>query len=201
MHCYLRSALREELSVFDPDVVHVSAGILAGLADDLDGRPSVLAALDAAHLNIEAKMQLARGPRRWLLDREVRRVRRFEAGQYGRFGCVIVVSEQDREALAGQARSEAKRGGDSPRSRLRCIRPRRRVTGGQGARIVFTGVMRYPPNVSAAECLAQKVMPRVRAAWPGARLCIVGRDPAERVRALALADEVDVVGEVPDLGP
>jgi hypothetical protein len=49
MHCYLRSALREELSVFDPDVVHVSAGILAGLADDLDGRPSVLAALDAAH--------------------------------------------------------------------------------------------------------------------------------------------------------
>jgi glycosyltransferase involved in cell wall biosynthesis len=145
-------------------------------------------------------MQLARGPRRWLLDREVRRVRCFEASQYGRFGCVTVVSEQDREALAKL----------DPRLNVAVIplgvdsdayAPAAELPAEDKARIVFTGVMRYPPNVSGAEFLARNVMPRVRAAWPGARLCIVGRDPAERVRALALADEVDVVGEVPDLGP
>jgi glycosyltransferase involved in cell wall biosynthesis len=65
--------------------------------------------------------------------------------------------------------------------------------------ILFTGVMSYGPNVTAAEFLARRFMPRVRAAMPDARLALVGRAPAARVRALARLDGVEVVGEVADM--
>jgi glycosyltransferase involved in cell wall biosynthesis len=65
--------------------------------------------------------------------------------------------------------------------------------------ILFTGVMSYPPNITAAEFLARRVMPRVRAVRPCARLAIVGRAPAESVRALDGLNGTDVIGEVPDM--
>jgi glycosyltransferase involved in cell wall biosynthesis len=68
-------------------------------------------------------------------------------------------------------------------------------------RIVFTGVMSYAPNVLAAEFLARRVFPLVRAAVPEARLAIVGRKPSPRVAAIARLDAVEVTGEVPDVVP
>src|ERR1044072_2265556 len=47
--------LRGELTSFAPDVVHVTSGRLAGLGRTLVGHPAVLGALDAMHLNTEAR--------------------------------------------------------------------------------------------------------------------------------------------------
>ena len=88
-----------ELEAFEPDVVHVTSGRLAGLGRILAGRPAVLGALDAMHLNFEARALVARGFRKRLLRSEVGRVRRFEATEYKRFTHVTVVSEADRAAL------------------------------------------------------------------------------------------------------
>jgi polysaccharide biosynthesis protein PslH len=160
----------------------------------VDGRPSVLAALDAVHRNVEAKALTATGLRRWLLRQEARRVRTFEATRYRRFDRVVVVSEGDREALLAL----------DPTLRIAVVP--NGVDADEYApddaassdphRVIFTGVMGYPPNVSAAEFLAREIVPRVRAAVPDAYLSIVGRDPASRVRALEQADGVEVVGEV-----
>ena len=88
-----------ELEAFEPDVVHVTSGRLAGLGRILAGRPAVLGALDAMHLNFEARALVAKGFRKRLLRSEVGRVRRFEATEYKRFTHVTVVSEADRAAL------------------------------------------------------------------------------------------------------
>lgn len=195
----LRDPLREELARFRPDVVHVTAGRLAGLAAELTGRPSVLAALDARHLNVQARLALASGPRRALLRRELQRVKRYESTQYRRFGHVVVVSTADRDALLEQ----------DPALRITVIpngvdtarfapRPDAIV---DPSRLVFTGGMGYPPNVDAAEFLAREVLPRVRSSRPDARLVVVGREPSPRVRALSQLDGVSVTGEVPELQP
>jgi glycosyltransferase involved in cell wall biosynthesis len=189
--------LRAELASFRPDVVHVTSGRLAGLGRSLENRPAVLGALDAMHLNTEARALIASGVRRRLLWMEIGRVRRFESTEYRRFARVTVVSEADRAALLEVDSSlqidVIPNGVD-----VEFFSPGHEVTP-DPRRIIFTGVMSYAPNVSAAEFLTLEVFPRVRRHRPEAQLAIVGRTPSARVRALGKAPGVEVPVEVPDL--
>lgn len=67
--------------------------------------------------------------------------------------------------------------------------------------ILFLGAMSWAPNASAAEFLARQVLPRVRERVPNARLQIVGREPSDRVKALAHCPGVEVTGAVKDVRP
>ena len=66
--------------------------------------------------------------------------------------------------------------------------------------LVFTGAMDYWPNIDAVKWFAEHVLPRVRAAVPGARFYIVGSRPAPEVLAMA-SDAIVVTGTVPDVRP
>ena len=193
----MADVLGEELSSFDPEVVHVASGKLAGLQARLEGRPAVLAALDATHLNIEAQAQMTKGLRRRYHLHQAKLIRRFIAAEYPHFDEIVVVSERDR--------AELKR--IIPAARIEII------TNGVDAeqfssdpnverergRIIFTGALNYPPNVAAATFLARDVMPVVRRAKPGATLVLVGRAPNAEIRALDTIEGVTVVGEVPEM--
>jgi polysaccharide biosynthesis protein PslH len=64
--------------------------------------------------------------------------------------------------------------------------------------LVFTGNMYYPPNVDAAEFLANHVFPQVLKVQPYARLLIAGATPHPRVLALR-SESVAVSGWVIDI--
>ncbi len=64
----------------------------------------------------------------------------------------------------------------------------------------FTGAMSFGPNVDAAIWLCEEVLPILRERRPGARIRLIGRDPAPAVQALA-SDAVDVTGTVDDVRP
>jgi len=195
----LRGPLREELDSFAPDVVHVSSGRLAALGRALSDRPSVLVALDAWHLNVDARALAAAGLRRRLLRSESARVRRFIAAEYGRFDRLVVVSDADRDALLEVDPSlDAAVVPNGVDVDFYAPDP---GAARDPNRIVFTGLLSYAPNVLAAEYLARRIFPRVRAACPDARLVLVGRAPAPRVRALTELEGVAVTGEVPDIRP
>lgn len=198
----MRPTLEEELARFRPDVVQVSGQELSPLVEAMGGRPTLLAALDAEYLNVQAEIRVSSGPRRVLLGRQLAWVRRLEATLLRRFGLVTVVSEGDRDALLEL----------DPSIRLEVIPNGVDVdyfspdgSGGippfDGNRVVFTGVMRYPPNVAAAEFLVNDVLPKLHVVVPSAKVAIVGRDPAPKVMRLSAMSGVEVVGEVPDLRP
>ncbi len=67
--------------------------------------------------------------------------------------------------------------------------------------IVFTGTMRYEPNVDAVEWFVEEVFPEVRSASPDARFLVVGKEPTERVRRLESRPGVTVTGMVPAVEP
>jgi glycosyltransferase involved in cell wall biosynthesis len=190
----MRPALREELQAFEPDVVHVFSGRLALVAADVGDRPLVLSAIDAWHLNVDARAELARGMRRWMLRMEATNARRFEARSYRRADRVVVVTADDRRALLALAPDLAvdviPNGVDVPPAVTYERRP---------GTIAFHGVMSYPPNVLAAVCLAHEVLPLVRRSLPGAEAVIIGRDPSPEVRELAAIDGVTVTGAVDDV--
>jgi glycosyltransferase involved in cell wall biosynthesis len=188
----------DELRSFDPHVIHVASGRLAALGGKLEGRPAVLAALDAWHLNVVARARLAPLHRRPGFALQAALTRRFESREYARFDRVVVVSDEDADALRSV----------NPLIRLDVI-PNgvdAEAFGSDGSHrepgaIVFTGVMSFPPNVAAATFMARRVLPAVRADRTDARLWLVGRDPAPAVLELAGAPGVEVVGEVQDMRP
>src|SRR6266511_2375574 len=147
----------------------------------------------------DARALAAAGLRRRLLRSESNRVRRFIAAEYGRFDRLVVVSDPDRDALREVDPSldvaVVPNGVD-----VDFYAPDPDATRDPN-RIVFTGLMSYAPNVLAAEYLARRIFPRVRATCPHAHLVLAGRAPTPRVRALAELDGVAVTGEVPDIRP
>lgn len=194
----MRVALRAEIARFAPEVVHVFSGRLAAVADVLDGIPSVLSALDAWHRNVAARRPVEGPLRRWLLSGEERRVRRFEATEYPRYGRVVVVSDADRDELrrvAPDARVVVIPNGVDAAAFTAVEVPK------DPRRLVFHGVLNFAPNVTAARTLVEDILPLVRARVPDAHVVLVGRTPDPRVRALGAVAGVEVVGEVPDVRP
>jgi glycosyltransferase involved in cell wall biosynthesis len=67
--------------------------------------------------------------------------------------------------------------------------------------IVFIGHLAYPPNVDAAQRLANVILPRIRNALRDARLVLAGRTPRPEVRALAGLPGVELIEDPADVAP
>lgn len=68
-------------------------------------------------------------------------------------------------------------------------------------RLVFVGVMNYPPNVEALEWFVANVWPWLRESFPSASLDIVGKHPSASILQLSRKDGIRVTGSVPDVRP
>jgi hypothetical protein len=69
-------------------------------------------------------------------------------------------------------------------------------------RLVFTGVMGYPPNEDAALYFAKEIFPRVKARFPAAEFWVVGANPSAAVLTLSARQPgIHVTGEVDDIRP
>jgi glycosyltransferase involved in cell wall biosynthesis len=193
----LRPALREELASFNPDVVHVGPGKLAGLHPDLAGKPAVLGVMDTWHLNVIARSEASTGLRRAVLRADVARISRFEATAYRPWDRVVPSNEDDMETMLALDPSlrmtlipigfDASAYAPDPEAKR------------DPNLIIFHGAMGYAPNVEAADFLAREILPLVRDELPDARLALVGRDPSARVLALADLPGVEVTGGVEDM--
>jgi polysaccharide biosynthesis protein PslH len=69
------------------------------------------------------------------------------------------------------------------------------------ARVVFTGVMDYFPNIDAVQFFCREIFPLVRRELPSTQFYVVGRNPTRQVRELGKQANVIVTGMVPDIRP
>lgn len=196
----LGPVVREEVRAFAPDVVHVVTGQLAGIRDALEGRPAVLVAQDAWYRNIEGLAAGSAGLRRLMYRREVARVRRFERREYASYEAVVVVTEEDAEALSALgARLPLHVIPNGVDGQLFCPDP---STTASPMSMVFHGNLGYSPTTTAARVLAEQILPLVRAEVPEASVTIVGRRPPPSILALGSADPaVRIAGDVEDVPP
>lgn len=196
----LPAAVRTAVAEHRPDAVHLEPGWAAGLVAQARPAPTVIATLDAWHLNWRAEARTApTAGRRLRMAREAARMRRYEATAYAAADALVVVSEHDAEVLRALdprlAPDVVTNGVDAAAyARPATAAPRDPDT------VLFTGAMGFPPNVDAAVFAATEVMPRLRERRPGVRLVLAGRDPAPAVRALADATTT-VTGTLDDLRP
>jgi len=135
----------------------------------------------------------ASGVRRLVFAAEARALRAMER-RVREVDVLAVVSEGDRDTLAGLVAHPrvvvVPNAWDAPAP----------LPPAEGPVASFVALLSWTPNVQAAVWFCREVWPRVVAEVPDARLQLVGRNPAEEVRALA-GPSVEVTGTVPDLDP
>lgn len=132
--------------------------------------------------------------------REARLLRAFERTAARRADICLFVSASEAIDFEEAHRGSAGRIAIVPNGvDLSYFRPLSPATGSRD--LLFVGQMDYRPNVDAVAGFARDVMPILRHHNLGAQLKIVGRAPTAAVRALAKADDIDVVGEVANVRP
>lgn len=182
------------------DVVHADQLNMATYALDV---PAARRVLDE-HNVLWALWQricatLPPGPKRWLLEREWRLLRRYQRDISRHFDAILTVSGADRAAMAEVVDDPAKievlpiaiDPGPGPLLR----QP-------DGPHILHLGTMFYLPNADGVLWFAREVYPRIRARLPQVRFTVVGANPPPEVRALAAQNtSICVTGYVADTAP
>jgi glycosyltransferase involved in cell wall biosynthesis len=135
----------------------------------------------------------------WLLRAEWEKARAAEADVCRAFDHVVAVSEEDRETLKrefGIAHVSAIPTGVD----LDYFHPGGGTT--LPGNIVFVGSMDWYPNEEGILWFLEQVYPEIRRAVPSASVTLVGRNPSDRIRALAgRQPAVELTGTVPDVRP
>ena len=133
---------------------------------------------------------------RGIFQLEAWKMDRYERATVGRFDHVIAVSDADRDAMArmipGRAITVVPTGVDT-----KAFRPAVRNSSPDPV-VLFLGSMDWEPNIDGVQYFVESMWPAVRAAVPGARFQVVGRNPAPSIRRLASGD-VEIVGTVPSV--
>jgi len=135
--------------------------------------------------------------RRRLLDRESRKMHRFESKACARAALTVAVSEPDRDLLAAAAP------GATVRAVTTGVDLRYFVPNGHADSkgLVFTGSMDWYPNEDAILHFVQRILPEIRAEVPETVLTVVGRQPSDRLRAATAGLPVEITGRVDDIRP
>jgi glycosyltransferase involved in cell wall biosynthesis len=140
------------------------------------------------------------GPRRWLLERDWRLLKTYEARIVREFAATTAVIEEDKAALEETL---------GTRSQIEVIpitvdtdeekRVARRPDAG---RVTFAGTMYWPPNIDGVGWFAREVWPLIRKVQPQAEADIIGARPPQEVVALGQnGSGLNVTGYVDSLTP
>jgi sugar transferase (PEP-CTERM/EpsH1 system associated) len=124
---------------------------------------------------------------------EYHRMAAFESFIFDHFDGKTIISEQDKSLISHEQKQSivvVRNGVD-----MEYFKPMKQA---KTHEIVFTGNMNYPPNVDAAQFLAQEIMPLVWEKIPGAKLLLAGAHPHPKVRQL-VNEKVRVSGWLDDI--
>jgi polysaccharide biosynthesis protein PslH len=185
------------------DIVHADQLNMAQYALRVPGARRILDAHNALWLLYQRLWKTMKpGPKKWLLGRDWRLLKKYEGDVLHQFHVTLAVSEEDRTALQEAAQTIQKRG----EAHIAVIPITvdtdevRRVERSPGAdRILHMGTMYWPPNVDGVLWFIENVYPLIRSKRPGVEFDVVGaRPPRELVEHSGNGTGINVTGYVED---
>lgn len=201
---YVARVLRER----PISAIYVFSGQMGQYIPQGAGGRVVVDLVDVDSAKFAAYAADASGPWRWLYAREDRLLRAEEARLAARADATLLVSEDEAALLRSRLPSTLfthvsalGNGIDTVRYDPDQVQPAAGLADRSGPTLIFTGQMDYAPNVAAVVRAAQRIMPRVRSAIPGATFHVVGRQPTAEVLAQNGVNGCTVHGAVDDVRP
>jgi sugar transferase (PEP-CTERM/EpsH1 system associated) len=193
----MQSAMTELVAQQRFDVVQIESSHMSCYA--VGAVPALV--LDEHNLESEVFQRMCRAerslPRRLFNGLEYRKVRREELRCWRRFDGCILTSEREsttvHQRVPSVTTAVVPNGVD-----LEYFHPSPQPAIPDS--LVFTGLMRYRPNLDAVQYFVREVLPLLQRVRPGVRLTVVGSDvPAELARLAG--PSVVITGRVPDVRP
>lgn len=149
--------------------------------------------------------------KRALLNREARKMARYEAETCRRFDHVVWVTNEDKAAVEAVRLSSDGAGQTTQPSPSThavipiCVDPAAKPAVARAPdayRVTFLGGLHWPPNAEGVRWFLSDVWPTVVEAAPHAVLTIIGKDPAPALsRHTQRSQNVEVLGYVDDVKP
>lgn len=196
----MRAKVREVAVQQQFDVVQADQLNMAQFALDVPGASRVVDTHNALWLLYKRLAETMSGPRRWLLERDWRLLKDYEASVCDAFDGVVAVSEEDKAALI-EAGAPAGKITVIPIT-VDCDQLTPVTPVPLANHILQIGTMYWPPNVDGVIWFIKEVFPLIRSRRPDVIFDVVGARPPEEVRALAgPGTGVNVTGYVEDTDP
>ena len=188
----MKNAVQTLLAQHQFDIIHVQLARMAPYFEADLRTPRVIDLVDALSVNMQRRHQQERGPMwlaTWLEWRNMQRYERFICQQFER---ATVVSSSDRSAIGDFENLHINANGVELDKFPFADQTQREPNS-----LVFSGNMRYFPNVNGVCWFIQHVFPRIKHHLPNVRFYIVGTDPHPQVLQLAQHDpQIIVTGHV-----
>jgi len=196
----MRAKVREVAAGQQFDIVQADQLNMAQFAEEVPGARRVVDTHNALWLLYKRLAETMNGPKRWLLERDWRLLKDYEAKVCAAFDAVVAVSEEDKAALV-EAGAPAEKISVIPISvdsdQLAPVHPVPLAN-----HILHIGTMYWPPNVDGILWFIKEVYPLIRSRRPDVIFDVVGARPPEEVRALGgPGTGVNVTGYVEDTEP
>lgn len=183
------------------DIVHADQLNMAQFALRVPGVFKVLDAHNALWLlykRLAATMKP--GPKKWLLERDWRLLKRYEGKMVREFDAVLAVTEEDKAVLREAAGVDREITVIPIAMDTEEVRPVARWS--EANHILHIGTMYWPPNVDGVLWFAQHVLPLIRQRRADVQFDVVGaRPPREVVAMSGDGVGVNVTGYVADPTP
>lgn len=159
--------------------------------------PHVVDLVDAISRNYREASHDSTGIWRLIYPVEWRRLKRYERRVAQSFDHSFIITEKDREFITdGESFPTLSVLPNGVKPELLEHPPSGHDTVERDPTLVFLGKMDYFPNEDAAAYFATKILPRIRAEYPGAEFLVVGSSPSDSVRALGDEPGVTITGFV-----
>jgi glycosyltransferase involved in cell wall biosynthesis len=143
---------------------------------------------------------MSQGPKRWLLARDWRLLKRYEGGVVRSFDAVMAVTGEDRDALLEATGADREVAVIPIAVDTDQVRPV--PHGPEANHILHVGTMYWPPNIDAVTWFIDEIYPLIRRQRPDVVLDVVGSRPPGDLLALGESDTgINITGYVADLEP
>lgn len=156
--------------------------------------PTIATPLDAVSLLYARRISKESNPfKKFYLRWQHQRISRYERENYCRLGAAVMVSENDRDVIAGEC----------PQLPLYVAPLGVEVNPGAlprpAAQFIMTANFGYAPNRDAALWLLREIWRLIQRELPQARLRLAGRGMDDEIRSYDGRDGVEIAGEVPSI--
>lgn len=194
-----RSAVRQLIASERYDLVHCEWTPYASYRDATGNVPMLIMAHNIETTVWRRRAEHASGmAERLYMKLQAAKMARFEKRSFARAARVVTVTEEEQQtanAWGARATSLVSNGVDTE-----YLRPIAEAT--EPNSLLFLGSLDWQPNRDALQYLLREILPRIQAVNADAKLHIVGRQPATKLREQVEGMHgVDWVGEVPDIRP
>lgn len=178
--------------------------------DKFNKPKTVLDQHNALYKVVKQQARYMRGFSRQVWRREASLLATYESDLCQRFGRVLTVTQNDKNALKALFDSKEQDVIDMRISVVPiCMDPTAELMVDyrhDGSNIIFVGTMVWPPNIDGIVWFSKMILPEIIRSVPGVHLTIVGKDPPAEVKALVAADSpisgsAEVTGFVSNLEP